>query len=264
MAYEDLVVNRAEGALEITINRPEKLNALREQTAVEIMEAMSAVEMDREVVGVILQGSEKAFCTGVDTSEFQYSPDNRFDIYRSRKRTRKTLAMQRFIMGFTKPVITAIEGYALGGGLELALMGDIIVCGEGAQLGLPEARIGMMPGAGGTQTLTRLIGKPLAKEIMWTGRRLSANEALGFRLVNHVTPRGQALAKARDIVAEIAKSAPLSVMLIKQAVDRGVDMSLADGLATENDICYLLTFSEDREEGLKAFREKRPPKFRGQ
>lgn len=264
MTYEDIIVQRTEGALEITINRPDKLNAIREQTAVEIMEAMGDVELNREIVGVILQGSQKAFCTGVDTSEFQYSPDSRFDIYRSRKRTRKTLMMQRFIMGFTKPVITAIEGYALGGGLELAMMGDIIVCSEGAQLGLPEARIGMMPGAGGTQTLTRLIGRPLAKEMMWTGRRLSATEAREFRLVNHVTPQGQALAKAREIIGEIAKSAPLSVMLIKQAVDRGVDMSLADGLATENDISYLMTFSEDREEGLKAFREKRPPNFRGQ
>jgi enoyl-CoA hydratase/carnithine racemase len=100
--------------------------------------------------------------------------------------------------------------------------------------------------------------------MMWTGRRLSAAEAREYRLVNHVTPKGQALAKAREIISEIGKSAPLSVMMIKQAVDRGVDMSLADGIATEGDISYLLTFAEDREEGLKAFREKRAPKFRGQ
>ena len=264
MAYEDIIVQRTASALEIAINRPDKLNALREQTAAEIMAAMGEVEMDRAIVGVILHGSEKAFCTGVDTSEFKYAESERFDVYRARKRTRKTLQMQRFVLGFTKPVITAIEGFALGGGLELAMSGDLIVCGEGAQLGLPEAKLGMMPGAGGTQTLTRLIGKPLAKELMWTGRRLSAAEAREYRLVNHVTPKGQAFAKAREIIEEIGKNAPLSVMLIKQAVDRGVDMSLADGLATENDISYLLTFSEDREEGLKAFREKRPPKFRGQ
>jgi enoyl-CoA hydratase/carnithine racemase len=264
MTYEDIIVKKFGEALEITLNRPEKLNAIREQTAAEIMHAMDEVEADRAIVGVILQGSEKAFCTGTDTSGFQYSPGSLFDVYRARKRTRKTGMMQRFVLGYTKPVITAIEGYALGGGLELAMIGDIIVCGEGAKLGLPEARIGIMPGAGGTQTLTRLVGKPLAKEMMWTGRRLSAAEAREFRLVNHVTPKGQALAKAREIIAEIGKSAPLSVMLIKQAVDRGVDMSLADGIATEGDISYLLTFAEDREEGLKAFREKRPPKFRGQ
>jgi enoyl-CoA hydratase/carnithine racemase len=264
MTYEDIIVEKSGDVLEITLNRPEKLNAIREQTADEIMHAMSDVETDRAIVGVILQGSEKAFCAGTDTSGFEYTPDSRFDVYRSRKRTRKTGSMQRFVLGYTKPVITVIEGFALGGGLELAMVGDIIVCGEGAKLGLPEARIGMMPGAGGTQTLTRLVGKPLAKEMMWTGRRLSAGEAREFRLVNHVTPKGQALAKAREIMAEIGKSAPLSVMLIKQAVDRGVDMSLADGIATEGDISYLLTFSEDREEGLRAFREKRPPKFRGQ
>ena len=264
MAYEDIIVQRTEGALEVTINRPDKLNAIREQTAVEIMAAMGEVEMDRTLVGVILQGSERAFCSGTDTSEFKHGEDELFDVYRARKRTRKTLQMQRFVREFTKPVITAIEGFALGGGLEFAMSGDIIVCGEGAQLGLPEAKIGLMPGAGGTQTLTRLIGKPLAKELMWTGRRITAAEALACRLVNHVVPKGQALSKAREIVAEIGKNAPLSVMLIKQAVDRGVDMSLADGLATENDISYLLTFSEDREEGLKAFREKRPPKFKGQ
>ncbi len=264
MGYQDIVVERHGGGLEITLNRPDKLNALREQTAQEIMDAMGEVEMDRAVVGVILQGSEKAFCTGVDTSEFQYGPETRFDVYRSRKRTRKTLLMQRFIMGYTKPVIAAIEGFALGGGLETAMSGDIIVCGEGAQLGLPEARIGMMPGAGGTQTLVRRIGSALAKELMWTGRRISAAEAKEYGLVSHVTPKGQALAKAREIIAEIGKSAPVSVMLIKQAADRGVDMSLADGFSTESDISYLLTFSEDRDEGLKAFREKRAPKFRGQ
>lgn len=264
MAYEDIIVERSASALEITLNRPEKLNALREQTAIEIMAAMDEAEADRAIVGVILRGSEKAFCTGVDTSEFQYSADNRFDIYRARKRTRKTLALIRFVLGYTKPVITVVEGFALGGGLELAMAGDLIVCGEGAQFGLPEARIGIMPGAGGTQTLTRLVGKPLAKEMMWTGRRISAVEAKEFRLVNHVTPKGQAVDKAREILGEIGKSAPLSVMLIKQAADRGVDMSLGDGLATESDISYLLTFSEDREEGLTAFREKRAPKFRGQ
>jgi len=263
MEYQDIVVERSDHALEIQINRPEKLNALREQTATEIMEAMGAAEHDRSVTGVILKGGEKAFSTGVDTSEFKVDPGTQFDAYRARKRTRKTLQMQRFVIGFTKPVISVIEGYALGGGLELAMSGDIIVCGESAKFGLPEARIGIMPGAGGTQTLARRIGTALAKEMMWTGRHISAAEAREYRLVNYVVPKGEAVAKAREILAEIARNAPIAIMLIKQAVDRGLDMSLADGLATENDISYLLTFSEDREEGLRAFREKRPPRFRG-
>jgi enoyl-CoA hydratase/carnithine racemase len=263
MAYEDIIVERSEHALEITLNRPDKLNAMREQTAAEIMDAMDAAEPDRKIVAVILRGSERAFCTGVDTSEFKQKPEERFDAYRARKRTRKMGAMMRFVMNYTKPVVTVIEGLALGGGLELAMFGDIIICGEGAELGLPEARIGLMPGGGGTQNLPRLIGAPLAKELMWTGRRIPAAEAKEYRLCNHVVPRGKGLDKARDIVGQMAKNSQLSVMLIKQAVNRGLDMSLANGFATESDISYLLTFSDDREEGLRAFREKRKPNFKG-
>jgi enoyl-CoA hydratase/carnithine racemase len=152
---------------------------------------------------------------------------------------------------------------ALGGGLELAMFGDIIICGEGAELGLPEVRLGIMPGGGGTQNLPRLIGAPLAKELMWTGRRIPAAEAKEYRLCNYVVPKGRGLDKAREIVAQIAKNSQLSVMLIKQAVSRGLDMSLANGFATENDISFLLTFADDREEGLRAFREKRRPNFKG-
>ena len=263
MAYEDIIVERSEHAVEITLNRPEKLNAMREQTAIEIMDAMGEAEPDRKVVAVILRGSERAFCTGVDTSEFKEKPEERFDVYRARKRTRKMGAMMRFVMAYTKPVVTAIEGLALGGGLELAMFGDIIVCGEGAELGLPEARLGLMPGGGGTQNLPRLIGAPLAKELMWTGRRIPAAEAKQYCLCNHVVPKGRALEKAREIVGQIAKNSQLSVMMIKQSVNRGLDMSLTNGVATEADICYMLTFSDDREEGLKAFREKRKPNFKG-
>lgn len=263
MAYEDIIVERSEHALEIALNRPEKLNAMREQTAAEIMDAMDAAEPDRKIVAVILRGSERAFCAGVDTSEFKEKPEERFDVYRARKRTRKMGAMMRFVMNYTKPVVTVIEGLALGGGLELAMFGDIIICGEGAELGLPEARIGLMPGGGGTQNLPRLIGAPLAKELMWTGRRIPAAEAKEYRLCNHVVPKGQGMDKAREIVGQIAKNSQLSAMLIKQAVNRGLDMSLANGFATENDISYLLTFSDDRAEGLGAFREKRKPNFKG-
>lgn len=263
MAYEDIIVEQSGHSLEITLNRADKLNAMREQTAAEIMDAMDAAESDRKIVAVILSGSERAFCTGVDTSDFKHKPEERFDVYRARKRKRRMGAMMRLVMNYTKPVITVIEGLALGGGLELAISGDIIICGEGAELGLPEARIGLMPGGGGTQTLPRIIGAPLAKELMWTGRRIPAAEAKEYRLCNHVVPKGQGLGKARDIVGQIAKNSQLSVMMIKEAVNRGLDMSLANGYATEGDISYLLTFSDDREEGLAAFREKRKPNFKG-
>jgi len=215
MEYQDVTLHREKGWIEITINRPEKLNSLREKTAEEILGILNDVEHDRDVRAV-------------------------------------------------KPLISAIEGFALGGGLELALVGDIIVAGANARFGLPEIKLGMMPGGGGTQTLSRLIGKPLAKELMWTGRRITAAEAERYRILNHVTEAGKALDKAREIAKSISENAPVPVMMTKSVIDRGIDMSLADGFEAEGDASFLLYFTRDRDEGLKAFREKRSPEFRGE
>lgn len=264
MSYDDLIVTRSDKWIEITINRPEKLNSLREKTAEEILAALNEIEHDRDMRAAILAGSEKAFCTGIDTSEFQIPDNGYFDFYRYRKRDRKVNRLFRELGAFTKPLITVVEGFALGGGLELALVGDIVVAGANAKFGLPEIKLGMMPGGGGTQTLPRLIGKPLAKELMWTGRRFTAAEAERYRLINHLTEAGKALDKAREIAAAIADNAPLPVMLTKSLIDRGMDMALADGMDAEGDASFLLYFSRDRDEGLSAFREKRAPVFRGE
>jgi enoyl-CoA hydratase/carnithine racemase len=264
MNRQDIIVSRQAGWIEVTINRPDKLNSLREQTAEEILSLLGEVENDRDVRAVILGGDEKAFCSGIDTSEFKIAEGGYFDFYRFRKRSRKVNRLFRDLLGFTKPVIAVIEGFALGGGLELALAGDILVAGASATFGLPEIKLGMMPGGGGTQTLPRLIGKPLAKELMWTGRRITAAEAERYRLVNHVTPQGEALAKAREIAKSIADNAPIPIMMTKSVIDRGIDMSLADGLETEGDASFLLYFTSDRKEGLEAFRDKRRPQFRGE
>ena len=264
MSYEDIIVERVEGWIEITINRPEKLNSLRERTAEEILGVLAEVEADRAVGVVILKGSGKAFCTGIDTSEFQIKENEYFDFYRKRKRQRKVNQLFRELPSFSKPVITAIEGFALGGGLELALVGDLIVAGAEAKLGLPELRLGLMPGGGGTQTLPRLIGKALAKELIWTGRRISAAEAREYRLVNHVTEAGKALDKARELARTICGNAPLPLMMTKAAIDRGLDMSLAEGMAAEGDVSFMLYFTKDRGEGLAAFKEKRSPSFKGE
>lgn len=264
MTYEDIVAERVEGWLEIQIDRPEKMNALREKTAEEILDALHSAEFDRSCHAVILKGAEKAFCTGIDTSEFQLKDNEYFDFYRLRRRARAVNRLFREMPDFTKPVIAAVEGFALGGGLELALCGDMIVASETARFGLPEIKLGLMPGGGGTQTLPRLIGKPLAKELMWTGRRITAAEAREYRLVNHVTPAGGAVEKAREIARTIAGNAPLPVMLTKGVIDRGGDMALADGMIAEGDVSFLLYFTRDREEGLTAFREKRSPKFQGE
>jgi enoyl-CoA hydratase/carnithine racemase len=264
MEYQDVILKREKGWIEITINRPDKLNSLREQTAEEILGILHEVEHDRDVRAVILLGSDKAFCTGIDTSEFQVKENGYFDFYRFRKRGRKVNRLFREIGSFTKPLIAAIEGFALGGGFELALVGDIIIAGENAKFGLPEIKLGMMPGGGGTQTLPRLIGKSLAKELMWTGRRITAAEAERYRIINHLTEPGKALDKAREIAQSISVNAPIPVMMTKSVIDRGVDMSLQDGFEAEGDASFLLYFSKDRDEGLSAFREKRSASFRGE
>ncbi|HYD61259.1 MAG TPA: enoyl-CoA hydratase-related protein [Noviherbaspirillum sp.] len=264
MTYEDVIVERNEGWLEITINRPEKMNALRDRTAEEIMAVLAEAEHDRSVGAIILKGSDKAFCTGIDTSGFEIKPNEYFDFYRKRKTARPVNVLFRTLPKYTKPVITVVEGFALGGGLELALVCDLIVAGNNAKFGLPEAKLGMMPGGGGTATLPRVVGKALAKEMMWTGRRLSAEEAREFRLVNHVTEAGKALDKARELAGAICAAAPLPVMYIKATVDGGVDLTLADAMAAEGDASFMLYFSKDRDEGLAAFKEKRTPKFRGE
>ncbi len=263
-AYENILVAREGPALEITLHRPERLNAMNEAMAREILDAMMAAEKDRDVLAIVLAGDERSFCSGADLGGFKETAATKFDTYRERINLRPNRTLYKYVHSCTKPVISAVEGYCLGGGLELAMMGDIIVAGEGAQFGLPEARHGLIPGAGGTQNLPRLIGRALAKELMWTARRIAAKEALEMRLVNHCVPKGEALPKVREIVAAMAKNGPLAIMMIKRAVDRGLDVPLMHGWDEEQDLAYLLAFSEDRDEGVTAFAEKRPPRFRGQ
>ncbi len=262
--YRFIETQRRRGALEITLNRPEVLNAINEQMAAEIIDAMSAVEMDRRILAVILQGNERAFCAGADLSGFKDRAQDKFDNYRARFRVRPQRQLFPFVGAYTKPVISAVEGYCLGGGFELAMFGDLIVAGEAAQFGLPEARHGLIPGAGGTQNLPRLIGAPLAKELMWTARRIGAEEAWGLRIVNHVVDKGDALDKAREIVDQMSANGPLAIMMIKQAVDRGLGMTLAQGFQQEADLSYMLGWSEDRAAGLEAFKNRTRAKFKGQ
>jgi enoyl-CoA hydratase/carnithine racemase len=264
MSYQDIIVERVENWIEIQINRPEKLNSVREKTAEEIVSALNDAEADRTINAVILKGSEKAFCTGIDTSEFTMTEGEYFHFYRNRKTDRKINQLFRNLPLFTKPLITVVEGFALGGGLEIALLSDMLVAGEKAKFGLTEAKLGVMPGGGGTQTLPRLIGTQLAKELMWTGRRFSAAEAKEYRMVNHVTEAGKALDKARELVREVSANAPVSIMMMKAAINRGIDLPLTEGMAIESDVSFMLYFSKDREEGMAAFKEKRPAKFKGE
>ncbi len=260
-----VIAKRLNGVLEITFNRPEVMNAINMQMAGELVDAMTEAENDRKIHAVILQGNERAFCAGADLgSTFKDTPKARYDNYRSRFHARDTRYAFNYINTYTKPVISAVEGFCLGGGLEMAMFGDFIIAGEKAQFGLPETRWSLIPGAGGTQNLQRYVGKAMAKEMIWTARRITAQEAKEFRLVNHVVPAGKALDKAREIAQAIAQNGPLAVMITKQSINRGAELPLHYGVLQEGDLSYLLTWSEDRAEGLDAFANRRPPKYKGE
>ena len=262
--YKFILVNKRNGICTIQLNRPDFLNAMNVEMAEEISRVLVEVEQDRKIVAIILSGNERAFCAGADLGRMGSKPEDRFDMYRERFNVAPNRQLYRILCFYTKPVISAVEGYCLGGGFETAMWGDFIVAGENAQFGLPEVRHSLIPGGGGTQNLPRLIGPALAKEMIWTGRRLKAAEAKEYRIVNHVVPAGQALKKAKEIVSDITKNGPLGVMMSKQAINRGLDQSRFNGFLGEGDLAHMLNFSEDRAEGLTAFRERRQAKFKGQ
>ncbi|NKB29195.1 MAG: hypothetical protein GKR99_17215 [Rhodobacteraceae bacterium] len=247
----------------IRFARPQARNALTDTMLAETRAQMEAWEQDATIAAIVLTGDDKAFCAGGDlkgTASSQMAP---FDKYRHRHTTSEWHNFMRFLNRCTKPVIAAIEGCALGGGLEIALQCDFCVGSETAQLGLTEAKIGLFPILGGAWSLTRAVGERRARELAYTGRKIASDEAATLGLLNHVTPAGQAVAKAVEIGAEIATGAPLAVMMMKQAINRAHEQTFDDALTAGGDLSALLMFSEDREEGLAAFREKRPPEFKG-
>ena len=248
--YKFIVVTKRNRICQIQLNRPEALNALNIEMAKEITNVLIEVETDRKIIAVILCGNERAFCAGADLGRMGSQAHERFDLYRERFNIAPNRQLYRVLCFYTKPVISAVEGYCLGGGFETAMWGDFIVAGENAQLGLPEVRHSLIPGGGGTQNLPRLIGPALAKEMIWTGRRIKAAEAKEYRIVNHVVPAGQAVKKAREIVTEMAKNGPLGIMMSKVSINRGLDQSRFNGFLGEGDLAHMVTFSEDWSEGL--------------
>ncbi len=247
----------------IRFNRPEARNALTDAMLLEIRAAMEAWEQDRSIAVVVLTGDEQAFCAGGDVKDTAAAGMDAFEKYRHRHTQGIWHEFMRFLSRFTKPVIAAVEGHALGGGLEVALRCDFIVGSETASLGLTEAKLGLFPILGGAWSLTRAVGERKARELAYTGRRIEAGEALALGILNHVTPAGEAVARAIEIAEEIAASAPLSVMAIKQAINRAGRQNFDEALAEGGDLSALLMFSKDRKEGLRAFVEKRKPEFKG-
>ncbi len=244
----------------VTINRPEAANALNRATMSALIEAVATVGDDPAVRAVVVTGSgEKAFCAGADLKERAgMAEEDVRDFVRTIRDA--CTAIERL----PQPVLAAINGVAFGGGCEIALACDVRVMAESAQIGLTETSLGIIPGGGGTQRLPRLVGRGRAMELIATARRVDSSEALALGLVQFVVPDGTAAAEAGEIAWRIAANAPVAVRAAKEAVRRGLDLTLDEGLALETELYERTLGTKDRLEGLTAFRERRPPVYRGE
>lgn len=251
-----ILSSRESGYAILHLNRPEVLNALNVALMGELVDALEALDRDDQVRAIILTGNETAFAAGADIKEMA-------DATAVEMLLRDQFARWDRIRKIKKPLIAAVSGFALGGGCELAMACDIIIASETARFGQPEILIGVMPGAGGTQRLTRAVGKARAMEMVLTGRPISALEAFNAGLLTKVVPREMLLTEARRIAADIAAKPPLAVRLAKEAVLKAFDSGLEGGLEFERKNFYLLFASEDQKEGMKAFTEKRKPEWKG-
>ena len=254
-----LVEHPAPHVVVVTLNRPDVLNAINTRMGEEIAALFHLLSDDGEVRAVVLRGAgERAFCTGADLKERQGMSDTQWHAQH-----RVFEAAFRAVMECRHPVIAAVDGYALAGGLELALNCDVIVAGRGATFAQPEVMRGIMPGGGGTQLLPRLIGPGRAKELIFSGRRIDAETAERWGLVTRVVDPGQAVPEAVTLATAIAANGPVAVRQAKLAINRGQDTPLHHALAVELDAYAVCIPTEDRHEGIRAFNERRPPEFTG-
>jgi enoyl-CoA hydratase len=255
-ADELLVERPLDGLVLLRLNRPEVRNALNLAIRIRLAEEITRFGADPTVRCLIVTGSDKAFAAGADISEMAEATP-------AELRDRNVQQYLYAISNCPKPLIAAVEGYALGGGLELALCADIIVAGESARLGLPEVKLGILPGGGGTQRLARLVGLKQAMLLLMTGRMFGAAEALALGVISEMAPTGQALSRALEIAAEIAAMPPIAVAEIKRVVTEGINEPLDDALLLEQRAYEGLYATADQKEGMRAFLEKRKPKFEG-
>jgi enoyl-CoA hydratase len=257
MTYNHIIVSKeTESKIAVVqLNRPQVLNALNFELMNEMLHALQTLERDEEILAIVLTGNEKAFAAGADIKEFAVRNSAQMLL-------ENPLEKWQHIEKFPKPLIAAVSGYALGGGCELILMCDVVIASETAKLGLPEVNIGVIPGAGGTQRLTHLIGKFKAMELILTGRTIDAQEALALGLVSKVVPVAEYLEDAKRVAREIASKSPVAVRAAKEAVLAALS-ALEQGLAFERKSFYLLFDTEDKKEGMQAFLEKRKPQWKG-
>jgi enoyl-CoA hydratase len=240
----------------IQLNRPKALNALNRQVMQEVCKALETFDSDPDIGAIVITGDQRAFAAGADIKEM--SEATSVEMLRT-----DTISLWDSISQIKKPVIAAVSGWCLGGGNELAMACDMIIASESAKFGQPEINIGVIPGAGGTQRLTRAIGKPLAMEMVLNDRHLTATEALHYGLVNRVVPDEMCLKEALELAANIAARAPLAIRFGKEMVNQAFETGLAEGIADERRSFYFLFGTEDQKEGMRAFIEKRKAEWRG-
>ncbi|MFT6024875.1 MAG: enoyl-CoA hydratase [Ascidiaceihabitans sp.] len=256
MAYETINVEVDNHVSLITLNRPDAMNALNDQLLTELARAMTDAQDNDKVRCIVLTGSEKAFAAGADISMMR---DKSFvDVFTTDLFTSETDQITRV----RKPIIAAVAGYALGGGCELAMMCDFIICADNAKFGQPEINLGVVAGIGGTQRLTRAIGKAKAMDMNLTGRFMDAEEAERSGLVSRIVPAKKLMDEAMGAAQKIAEKSMITTMVVKEAVNRSFEVSLREGLLFERRVFHSLFATEDQKEGMSAFLEKRQAQFR--
>jgi enoyl-CoA hydratase len=256
MAYETIIVEIEDHVALIKLNRPDALNALNAQLMSELAEAVGEAQQNEKVRCIVLTGSEKAFAAGADIK--MMSEKSFVDVFTEDLFTADSAAIVRV----RKPIIAAVSGYALGGGCELAMMCDFIICSDTAKFGQPEINLGVIAGLGGTQRLTRLVGKSKAMDMNLTGRFMDAEEAERSGLVSRVVPAKKLMEEAMAAAQKIAEKSQISVMAAKEAVNRSYETTLREGLLFERRVFHSLFATEDQKEGMAAFSEKREAQFR--
>ena len=256
MAYETILVEIAQHVAVIRLNRPEALNALNSKLLGELADALRAADKNDKVRVIVLTGSEKAFAAGADISEM--AEKTVVEMFESDFFTPETDAL----LSVRKPIIAAVAGYALGGGCELAMMCDFIICAENAKFGQPEINLGVVAGIGGTQRLTRFVGKSKAMDMHLTGRFMDAEEAERSGLVSRVVPTKKLMEETMAAAQKIASKSGIAVKVVKEAVNRSYETTLREGLLFERRVFHALFNTEDQKEGMSAFLEKREAQFR--
>jgi len=259
MPFENLLFEKKNSIAYVTINRPKVLNALNSATMQELRAVFTELKDDRSIRAVILTGSgEKAFVAGADIGEL-----NKNNAVEAKEYTHRGQAVLDLIESLGKPVIACINGFALGGGCEIAMACTLRLASENAKIGQPEVKLGIIPGYGGSQRLPRLVGKGIAMQLLLTGEMITAQEAYRIGLVNEVLPAGQLIARAEAIAQAIMKNGPLAIQYCMEAVNHGMEMTQQEGLYLEATLFAVCCATEDKNEGTAAFLEKRTAKFAG-